>query len=228
MANAGTAGYSLPNYEDPLGIAANYAKVFYSSDGTPEEPNPPKPPPKAPNSSPVSQEDGSSLPKAIQGVLAKTTTDLNNLIPAHGCDIKLPALFEKIQIQFKQFLTAETNRLQEFGTWLGGAIAPIVEEIKQAVKAIKDRIKEIQKYIDKVKKIIEEIKEWITVVQEVLSFLLSLPARLLQLVANCLNALTSSLGTMFKTSLNAAGAAADANTSAGSKTNPTPTPAPTT
>ena len=136
MATNGTAGYNLPNYEDPLGIAANFAKQSYSSNGTPKETNPPKPPSNAPNSSPVSQMDGSSLPKTVQGVFKDTITDINNMIPAHGCSIRLPALITKIKQETKMFPLINQQRLTEFATWLGVQINPIVEGIKNFIKAI--------------------------------------------------------------------------------------------
>ena len=215
------AGQTLPNYEDPLGVAANYAKQFYSSNGTPKESNPPKPPANAPNSAQTTQQNGSSLPKAAQGVVANTIISINNAIPAHGCSIKLPVMFDKIEIQFKQLFQSESNRLQEFVTWLTGSLSPLVETIKQAVKAIKDRINEIMKYVEKLQKIIKEIQEFIQEVQQLIAFMMSLPARLMQLVANCLSALQSSLTTMVTTSLSANSASSKASTSNATKTNST-------
>lgn len=201
----------------------NLSPSSYSANKTYSETSAPNPPTGASNSAPQTQEDGSSLPKQAQGILEKTTTDLNNLIPAHGCSVKLPAQFDKIQIKLKQMMETESNRLKEFATWLGGSVAPIVEQVKQAIKAIKDRMKEIQKYIDEIKKVVEEIKEWIQVVQEFITFVMSLPAKLMQLVQNCMDALQSSLSTMISDAATAAKEAASANTASAQQVNATPT-----
>lgn len=185
--SAGTAGYTIPNYEDPLGIAANYAKQFYGTDGTPKETKPPQPP-KAQNSSPVSQKNGSSLPKTVQGVYNDTMTELNNMFPAHGCSIKLPALFKKLQLQTKMFPQVNTQRLARFGQWLGLQINPVIEAIKNFIKAIKAKIQVIMKFVKWIKKQIKIITQWLELFQEFMTFIMSLPAKLMQLVANCLAA----------------------------------------
>ena len=194
-----------------------------SSGGTTRESNPPKFRSDAVNSSISHQRSGPSLPKASQGVIANTIISINNSIPAHGCDIKLPVLFQGIQTKFKKFIETETKNLQNFATWLStDVISPIVEAIKNAVKAVKDRIKQIQKYIDKIKKIVEDIKEFIQEVQEVIAFIMSLPAKLMQLVANCLSALQSGLTTMVQSAVDAGTASSSATTNAATKTNATP------
>ena len=91
--NAGSAGFTLPGYSEVAGVQACFAPVSSN-----KETSPPKPPTGAPNSSSVTQLEGSSLPKAAQGVVANTIISINNAIPAHGCNIKLPVLFDKIQI----------------------------------------------------------------------------------------------------------------------------------
>ena len=191
MDTNGTAGYNLPNYEDPLGIAANFAKQTYSSNGSPNETNPPKPPSNAPNSSPVSQMDGSSLPKTVQGVFKDTITDINNMIPAHGCSIKLPALMAKIKQETKLLPQINTQRLTEFATWLGAQVNPIVEGIKNFIKAIQAKIKIIMKFVKWIQKQIKIIMQWVELFSEFMSFLMTLPAKLMQLVANCLSAIQS-------------------------------------
>lgn len=183
----GQAGKTLPNYEDPLGIAANFASQSYSSAGTPKETKPPIPP-KGKNSSPVSQQNGSSLPKTVQGVFHDTMTDLNNMIPAHGCSIKLPALFKKLKQQTTMFPQVNTQRLAKFAQWLGLQINPIVEAIKNFIKAIKAKLQVIIKFIKWIQKQIKIIMQWVQLFQEFIAFIMSLPAKLMQLVANCLAA----------------------------------------
>ena len=211
---SGSAGYTLPGYTEQPGVQACFAPISNN-----KETSPPKPPANAPNSSSVSQLDGSSLPKAAQGVVANTIISINNAIPAHGCDIKLPLLSDKIQIQFKQLIQSEQQALQNFVQWLSSdVISPIVEAIKQAVKSVMDRIKEIQKYIDKLMKIVKEIQQFISAIQELITFLMTLPARLMQLIANCLGALQSSLVGMVKTSFSANLSSSSASTSSATQT----------
>lgn len=199
--SSGQAGYNLPNYEDPLGIAANFATQTYSSNGTPKETNPPKPPAKAPNSSPTTQMDGSSLPKTVQGVFKGTITDLNNAIPAHGCSIKLPALMAKIKQETKLFPQINTKRLVEFATWLGVQISPIVEGIKNFIRAIQAKIKIIMKFVKWIQKQIKIITEWVALFSEFMAFLLTVPEKLLKLVANCLNAVQNFATNVIKDTL---------------------------
>lgn len=203
MATAGVAGFNIPGSSDPKGVAANFCDVTYSSNGTPKETNPPVPPPKAPNSSPVTQKDGSSLPKTVQGVISETTTDLNNLFPAHGCSIKLPALFKKLQVDGELLPQINAQRLQDFATWLGVQVNPLIEAIKSAVKAIKAKIKQIEVYVKWLKKQIKTIQEWISATQELIAFMMTLPAKLAQLVTNCLTALQNNLTTMIQKSVDA-------------------------
>jgi len=197
-------GYTIPGHEDPVGVSPNYAPQKYSSNGTPKEVKPPVPPPGASNSSPVSQQDGSSLPKFAQGIIANTTTALNNTLPAHTCSIKLPALFKKIKVEFELFPAVNTKALEDFAQWVStDLIDPVVEMIKNAVKAIKAKIKEIEVYVNWVKKQIKTLKEWIDAAQELITFMMSLPAKLLQLVTNCLTALQNSMVTMVKNQVKA-------------------------
>lgn len=202
-------GYTLPNSSDPSGVKQNFASPN----------NPPKPPANAPNSSPITQENGPSLPKQAQGVLAKTTTDINNLFPVAGCPIKLPALFQKLQTKFTLFPQVEGNRLKEWGTKLGEFLAPIVEVIDQAIKTIKKFVKELKEYIDKILEIVKEIQEWITLVTDFIQFALSLPARLAQLIANCLASLVNGLKTMAGNFVSGLASAATANTSFATNSN---------
>lgn len=193
-----------------------------TSGGTTKEINSPKSPKSANNSSTSHQNDGPSIPKLAQGVVANTVISINNAIPAHGCDIKLPLLTESIKTKFKKYIETETKNLENFTTWIStNVISPIVEAIKNAVKAIKDRIKQIQKYINKVKKIIKDIQEFIQAVQELIAFIMTLPARLLQLIANCMAALQTGLTNMVKTAITANSASASATTDSASKTIPT-------
>lgn len=193
---SGQAGYNLPNYEDPLGVAANFAQQFYSTNGTPKESNPPKPPSDAPNSSPVTQKDGSSLPKTVQGVFANTVVSINNAIPAHGCSIKLPAMFKKIEQQAKMFPQVNAQRLVKFAEWLGAQINPVIEAIKNFIKAIMAKIKIIMKFVKWIQKQIRKIMEWVSLFQEFIGFVMTLPAKLAQLVANCLAAAQSYASTL--------------------------------
>ena len=152
--NSGDPGFVLPGYTEIPGIQACFAPT---SNG--KESNPPAPPKDAPNSSPTTQLDGSSLPKAAQGVVANTIISINNAIPAHGCSIKLPVIFDKIEIQFKKYVTIEGINLAKFGTWLGESIEPIVESIKNAVKALKDKLKIIMDYVKKIQRSEEHTSE---------------------------------------------------------------------
>ena len=193
-----------------------------TSGGTTKEINSPKAPKSANNSSTSYQNDGPSIPKLAQGVVANTVISINNAIPAHGCDIKLPVLLEGLQTKFKNTIATETNNLENFTTWITtNVITPIVEAIKNAVKAVKARIKQIQKYIDKIKKIIKEIQEFIQAVQELIAFLMTLPARLLQLIANCMAALQNGLINIVKTSFAANSASSAATTNSATQTVPT-------
>lgn len=180
---------TLPNYEDPLGIATNSANQFYGSDGTPKEVKPPIGPSNAPNSAPKSQLNGSSLPKPAQGVIAKTITDVNNALPVAGCPIKLPALLTKLETKLQLFTETETNRVKEWAKKLGEFIDPVVEMIMKGVEAIKWLIKQIQDFIKEIMEVIQDIKKWVQDTLELISFIMSLPARLMQLVMNCMNKL---------------------------------------
>lgn len=211
MSTAGVAGFNIPGASDAVGVAANFCGIDYSSNGTPKETKPPIPPPKAPNSSPVTQKDGSSLPKTVQGVIAGTTTDLNNLFPAHGCSIKLPALFKKLKVDGELFPQINAQRLADFAEWLGAQVNPLIEAIKNAVKAIKAKLKQIEVYVKWLKKQLKTIKEWISAVQELITFMLSLPAKLAQLVANCLTALQNNLTSMVKKEVDALTSLSDTN-----------------
>lgn len=191
------------------------------SGGTTKETNPPKAPNSANNSSTSYQNDGSSIPKLAQGVVANTVISINNSIPAHGCDIKLPLLSESIQTKFKKYFETETKNLENFTTWIStNVISPIVETIKNAVKAIKARIKQVQKYINKIKKIVKDMQEFIQSVQELIAFVMTLPSRLLQLIANCMTALQTGLTDMIKSAVTANSEAASASIDNATKTIP--------
>lgn len=196
------SAFTLPGHSDPDGVAPNYAKQTYSSNGTPKETNPPNSVSGAPNSSPQTQMNGSSLPKQSQGIVYKTTTELNSVVAA--CDIKLPTLFTKLNVNMTLIPAAWTSQLNSFATWIGSdVISPIVSYIKGVIRAIKAKIKKITDKIKWLKKQLNTIKEWITAAQELISFIMSLPAKLMQLVANCLAKIQSSLISMVKNQVNA-------------------------
>lgn len=183
-----------------------------TTNGTPKEINTPKTP-QGVNSSISKQNNGPSLPKLSQGVLANTATAINNTLPAHGCPIKMQVMFEKFELKLKQLIEAEMKELAEFFTWEGESFAPpIVETIKNAIQTVKDMIKEIQRYIDILKEIINDIMEFIKELQELIQAIMALAARLMQMVMDCLGALTGALGKMINTQLDAIKSAATAST----------------
>ena len=154
------------------------------------ESDPPKTP-KGKNSSVTAQDDGSSLAKTAQGVLRDTMTEINNVIPAAGCPVKLPNLMNKLNTRFKLWPESEANKLKAWAEKIGKEFfAPIVDQVEGWIKAIKSMIDQLKKYIKKITDLVKEIQEWVKAIAEFAAFILSLPARLARLVANCLQALT--------------------------------------
>ena len=192
---SGSAGYTLPGYTEQPGVQACFAPISNN-----KETSPPKPPANAPNSSSVTQMDGSSLPKPAQGVIYKTITDLNNAIPTAGCPIKLPALLNKFETKLKLLPEVEANRLQEWGQKLGEFIAPMVEEITNFVKALKQIMDEIMGYVKQITDVIKEIMDWVNAVTDFINFVMTLPARLMQLISNCLSALVNGVSNYISSS----------------------------
>lgn len=192
------------NYAKQVGGSSEKPNVAStkSTEGRTVETNPPKPP-QGVNSSNAHQKDGASLPKPSQGILANTATSINNLIPAHGCPIKMQVLFDKFEAGMKQLIAAETSALTGLGTWMGSQILPVIEKVKEVVNSIKNKIKELQRYIDKLKEFINDIKEFMKEVQELISAIMSLPQKLMNLVANCMQSLQNSLSGVMKSQMNA-------------------------
>lgn len=149
-------------------------------------------PPKAPagtNSSIRYQGAGSSIAKQAQGVLANTMTELNNLIPAAGCPIRLPNDMEKLKTKLQLYIQTESQRLVEWAEKLTDFINPLVEDIKQAVKSIKKMIKQIQDYIKEIMEVVQFIQKLIQDIMAFIQFIMSLPERLMKLLINCMQAL---------------------------------------
>lgn len=180
-----------------------------SQNGRTVETNQPKSPTGS-NSSFRYQSNGSSLPKPSQGILANTATEINNLIPSHGCPIKMPVLFDKFQTGMKQLLDAEQKALSNLGSWMGTQISPIMEKIKEVKNSIQQKIKELKRYIDKLKEFINDIKEFIGEVQQLISAIMSLPGKLMNLLSNCMQSLQNSMSGIMKSQMNAISKSADA------------------
>lgn len=178
----------------------NLAKTK-SNNGKTVEVNQPTPP-KGLNSSISHQNNGPSLAKVTQGVLANTMTEINNVIPVAGCPIKLPNLLGKINTKFKLFPQVETNRLKEWGEKLGEMIMPILDQINSWIKAIKKMIDEIMSYVKEIMNLIKDIQEWIKLTMDFVNFIMSLPGRLAQLVSNCLSALMKGVSSFVSDSFN--------------------------
>lgn len=194
-----------------------------TTNGTPKETNTPKTP-EGVNSSISKQNNGPSLPKLSQGVLANTATSINNALPAHGCPVKMQVMFDKFELKMKQLIEAEVKELSEFFTWKAESFAPpIVETIKNAIQTVMDMVKEIQRYIDILKELINDIMEFIKELQELIQAIMGLAARLMQMVMDCLGALTGALGKMVTTQIDAVKNAASASTGAVSANSTTST-----